>query len=95
MGSRYSDARDIADQGAGVASAIADRAADAAHTFRSKAAELRARAGDALGSARDMGAQAARTASRQVEAHPLSSVGVAFAVGLVAGILLDRILGPD
>ena len=94
---RYSrsEGGEIGERAAAAASAVADRASRAADAARSAAADFRDRASDALDSARDVGWRAARSASRQVEAHPFSSVGVAFVAGLVLGIAIDRLMGSD
>lgn len=43
-----------------------------------------------LGDAKDAGRRAVRGAQHTVEEHPLTSVGVAFGVGLLVGHLLRR-----
>jgi ElaB/YqjD/DUF883 family membrane-anchored ribosome-binding protein len=47
---------------------------------------------DAFDQAREAGGRAVRQASKAVEDYPMHSVGIAFGVGLVVGIILDRIL---
>ena len=62
-----------------------------------KLGEIRSRLASALESAKltsanvqDKTVQAAKTADRAIREHPYESVGIAFGVGLLLGVLLNR-----
>lgn len=89
------DTGEAAEQATGVAGRAAERVQEFAGAAANAASDLKNRAGDAFDAARDASYQAARATSRQIESHPLSSVGAAFVAGLVVGVLIDRLVGRD
>ena len=76
-------------------------AADATHTARHGASEVRVRAGQAAAALRDKGRAAYDAAKEkgewakdqvegQIQDHPFTSVGIAFGVGILIGALIAR-----
>lgn len=76
-------------------------AADAAGVAKSRASQLKDRAGEAYGEvkervhnaasyAKEHGREAVDMFENQVEEHPLASVGIAFGVGVLLGALVAR-----
>lgn len=85
-GSQDDHSSDYSGQGGDMA-AQAQSTVDAVAAAASRVGD---QVGDALNQARDAGERAVRSASRTVEDYPMHSVGIAFGVGIVVGIILDR-----
>jgi ElaB/YqjD/DUF883 family membrane-anchored ribosome-binding protein len=62
----------------------------AARTAKAGVRDARAHLHDAVGSAKEHGKNAAESLEAKVEEHPLVSLGVAFGVGLIVGVILRK-----
>jgi ElaB/YqjD/DUF883 family membrane-anchored ribosome-binding protein len=81
---------DIGKLGGTLKSQAAGKASEAAQAVGDEVENLRAQLHDMLGRLESQGQEGMRRVGRQVEESPLTSLGIAFAVGFVIGRILDR-----